>query len=148
MSEEERNLAIAREGLEAFQRGDIETFLNLLDPDVEVFSPPELPNPAHFTGRDDYLPWASRWLDAWETFALEAEAIEPVGEHHVLTTALQRGVGKGSGVEVEMRVYYLTEYRDGLATRGAPVRRSREGAGGSASRRRGHPRRLAGRSLQ
>jgi len=34
-----------------------------------------------------------------------------------LTTALQRGVGKGSGVEVEMRVYYLTEYRDGLATR-------------------------------
>jgi len=104
--------------------------------------------PAHFTGRDDYLPWASRWLDAWETFALEAEAIEPVGEHHVLTTALQRGVGKGSGVEVEMRVYYLTEYRDGLATRGAPVRRSREGAGGSASRRRGHPRRLAGRSLQ
>ena len=40
MSEEERNLAIAREGLEAFRRGDIETFLNLLDPEVEVFSHP------------------------------------------------------------------------------------------------------------
>ncbi|MEK6250548.1 MAG: nuclear transport factor 2 family protein [Actinomycetota bacterium] len=117
MSEEERNLEIAREGLEAFQRGDIETFLNFLDPDVEVFSPPELPNPAHFTGRDGYLPWASRWLDAWESFELEAEAFEPVGEHHVLMTALQRGVGKGSGVEVEMRVCYMLEYRDGLATR-------------------------------
>jgi ketosteroid isomerase-like protein len=117
MSEADRNLATARQGLEDFQRGDIEAFLNLLDPDVEVFSPPELPNPAHFTGRDGYLPWTSRWLDAWESFELEAEAFEPVGEHHVLMTALQRGVGKGSGVEVEMRVYYMLQYRDGLATR-------------------------------
>ncbi len=52
MSEEERNLAIAREGLEAFQRGDIEAFLNLLDPDVEIYSPPDLANPAQFRGRD------------------------------------------------------------------------------------------------
>jgi ketosteroid isomerase-like protein len=118
MSEADDNVAIARQGLEAFQRGDIETFLNLLDPDVEVFSPPDLPNPAHFTGRDGYLLWASRWLDAWENFEqLEAEAFEPVGEHHVLMTAVQRGVGRGSGVEVEMQVCYMLEYRDGLATR-------------------------------
>jgi ketosteroid isomerase-like protein len=117
MSEQDRNLAIAREGLEAFQRGDVETFLSLLDPDVEIFSPPELPNPAQFRGRDGYLPWASQWLDAWETFELEAEGLEPVGEHHVLMTTVQRGIGKGSGVEVEMRVYYMAEYRNGLATR-------------------------------
>jgi len=30
---------------------------------------------------------------------------------------VQRGKGKGSGVEVEMRVCYMLEYRDGLATR-------------------------------
>ena len=117
MSEEERNLAIAREGLEAFRRGDIEAFLNLLDPDVEVFSPPELPNPAQFTGRDGYLPWASRWLDAWEDFEFVGEAFEPVGKHHVLMSVVQRGKGKGSGVEVEMRVCYMLEYRDRLATR-------------------------------
>ncbi|MDQ2940264.1 MAG: nuclear transport factor 2 family protein [Actinomycetota bacterium] len=117
MSEEERNLAIAREGLEAFQRGDIEAFLNLLDPDVEIYSPPDLANPAQFRGRDGWLRWASRWLDAWETFELEAEGFEPVGEHHVLMKTRQHGIGKGSGVEVEMRVYYMLEYHDGLATR-------------------------------
>jgi ketosteroid isomerase-like protein len=79
MSEQNRNLAVAREGLEAFRRGDIETFLNLLDPDVEVFSPPELPNPAQFTGRDGYLPWASQWLDAWEPFELDSEGLSPWG---------------------------------------------------------------------
>ena len=117
MSEQNRNLAVAREGLEAFRRGDIETFLNLLDPDVEVFSPPELPNPAQFTGRDGYLPWASQWLDAWETFELDAEGFEPLRAHHVLMTVRQHGIGKGSGAEVEMRVCYMLEYRDGLATR-------------------------------
>jgi ketosteroid isomerase-like protein len=117
MSEQDRNLAVAREGLEAFRRSDIDAFLNLLDPDVEIFSPPELPNPAQFTGREGYVRWASQWLDAWESFELEAEALEPVGEHHVLMTTRQHGKGKGSGVEVEMRVYYMLEYRDGLATR-------------------------------
>jgi hypothetical protein len=32
-------------------------------------------------------------------------------------SVVQRGVGKGSGVEVEMPVCYLLEYRNGLATR-------------------------------
>jgi ketosteroid isomerase-like protein len=117
MSEADDNVAIARQGLEAFQRGDIEAFMNLLDPDVEVFSPPELPNPAHFTGRDGYLPWASQWLEAWESFELVGEDFEPVGEHHVLMSVVQRGKGKGSGVDVEMRVCYMLEYRDGLAAR-------------------------------
>jgi hypothetical protein len=35
----------------------------------------------------------------------------------VLVTARQHGIGKGSGVEVELRVYYMLEYHDGLATR-------------------------------
>jgi ketosteroid isomerase-like protein len=117
MSEQERNLAIAREGLEDFRGGDIEAFLEKLDPDVEIFSPPDRANPAHFRGREGWLRWTSTWLDAWESFELEAEDIEPVGKHHVLATMMQRGVGKGSGVEVEMRAYYMLEYRDGLATR-------------------------------
>ena len=79
MSSPEENVALAREGVEAFQRGDIEAFLNFLDPEVEIYSPPELPNPAHFRGRDGYLPWIGRWLEAWESFELDPQGFEPLG---------------------------------------------------------------------
>jgi ketosteroid isomerase-like protein len=113
----ERNVATAREGMAAFRRGDIEAFLALLDPEVEVFSPPEFPNSGRFSGREGYLRWTSQWLDAWETFDVEAQDFEPVGDHHVLIPVVQRGKGKGSGVEVEMRACYMLEYRDGLVRR-------------------------------
>jgi ketosteroid isomerase-like protein len=117
MSEQERNMAIAREGLDDFRRGDLEAFLSKLDPDVEIYSPPDRANPAHFRGREGFVQWTSTWLDAWETFEWVDEAFEPVGEHHVLMTVTQRGIGKGSGVEVEMPAYYMAEYHEGLATR-------------------------------
>jgi ketosteroid isomerase-like protein len=117
MSSPERNVAIVRAGLEAFQRGDVESFLAFLDPEVELISPPELPNPAHSTGRDGYVQWYGRWLEAWETFEVEAEEFEPVGERHVVMRVIQRGVGKGSGIEVEMPAFYMLEVEGGMATR-------------------------------
>jgi ketosteroid isomerase-like protein len=117
MSSGEENVAIVRAGLEAFQRGDLEAFLAFLDPDVELVSPAELPNPVHTHGRDGYVQWYSRWLEAWETFEVEAEEFEPAGEQHVVMRVIQRGVGKGSGIEVEMPIYYMVEVGDGMATR-------------------------------
>ena len=117
MSSAEENVAIVRAGMEAFQRGDIEAFLNFLDPEVELVSPPDLPNPTHSIGRDGYVQWFGRWLEAWETFEVEPEEFEPVGERHVVMGVTQRGVGKGSGIEVEMKVFWMTEIADGMAKR-------------------------------
>jgi ketosteroid isomerase-like protein len=116
-SEQDRNLDLAREGLDDYRRGDIEAFLSKLDPEVEIYSPPDRANPAHFRGRQGFLDWTSTWLEAWESFEWVDERFEAIGEHHVLMTVTQRGVGKGSGVEVEMPAYYMTEYRNGLARR-------------------------------
>jgi len=117
MSEAQRNVEAARAGLDAYSRGDMEAFLSRLDPQVEVFSTPELPNPGTFSGREGYLQWTSQWLDAWESFEVEALAVEAVGERHVLMPVRQHGIGKGSGIPVEMAACYMLEYRDGLATR-------------------------------
>ena len=103
--------------MEAFQRQDMEVFLGFLDPEIETYSSPELANPTHVVGRDKWLAWVADWYDAWEMFEIEAEAMEPVGARHVVVTALQRGIGKESGIEVELRVFYLFELRDGVATR-------------------------------
>jgi ketosteroid isomerase-like protein len=117
MSSPEENVAVAREGLEAFQRGDVEAFLSFLDPEVEIVSPPELPNPVRTSGRDGYVRWVGQWLDAWESFEVESERFEPVGERHVLIQVTQRGVGKESGIEVEMGIIYMLEVEDGMARR-------------------------------
>ena len=117
MSSQEENVALSRAATEAFRRGDIDAFLATLDPEVEIFSTPELPNPGRFVGREGWIEWTSQWFDAWADFEVEIEEYEPVGRHHVLLSARQRAKGAGSGVPVEMRVYYLAEYRDGLAKR-------------------------------
>ena len=63
------------------------------------------------------MQWVGRWLEAWERFEVEALGFEPVGERHVLIEIVQRGVGKGSGIEVEMPVIYMIEVGDRKATR-------------------------------
>jgi ketosteroid isomerase-like protein len=117
MSDGAENVATVRAALDAFQRQDMQAFLPFLDLEIETFSAPELANPIHVVGRDKWLAWVADWYDAWETFEIEAEAIEPVGARHVIVTALQRGTGKGSGIEVELRVYYMFELQNGVATR-------------------------------
>jgi ketosteroid isomerase-like protein len=117
MSSPEENVALAREGLGAFQRGDVEAFLYFLDPEVEIVSPAELPNPVRTTGRDGYVRWVGQWLDAWESFEVESEKFEPVGERHVLIHVTQHGVGRESGIEVEMGIIYMLEVEGGRATR-------------------------------
>jgi ketosteroid isomerase-like protein len=117
MSSGGQNAALAREAVEAFQRGDIEAFVATLDPRVDVFCAPELPNAGRFEGRNGFTEWSSQWFEAWERFEVEPEAFEPVGDHHVLIPVRQSGRGRGSGVEVEMRACYMAEYHEGLATR-------------------------------
>jgi uncharacterized protein len=117
MSRQEENVAVAKAGFHAYERGDIEGLLATLDPEIDVHAQEGIPNAGEFHGHDGYLRWASNWFDAWETFEVEPEAFEPVGERHVIVPSAQRGIGRGSGVEVRMNVCYMAEIRDGLVRR-------------------------------
>jgi ketosteroid isomerase-like protein len=113
----EENLARSRKGFEAFMRGDLDTVLKTLDPDIEVFVPLDLPNSGKYHGHEGYLEWVRNWMDAWEEYTLEAEEFRAIDDDHVLTVARQSGRGRGSGLEVSGRVYFLGEYRGGKAVR-------------------------------
>jgi ketosteroid isomerase-like protein len=117
MSEQERNLARVREAVRAFQRGDMDAMVGFLDPEVDVYASPQVAESGRFTGREGWLHWVSRWREVWETFEVELEWVEPVGEDHVLISVRQYGKGKGSGVPVEQSVCCMLEIRHGLATR-------------------------------
>jgi ketosteroid isomerase-like protein len=110
---QQRNLELARAGYEAFQRSDLDAVLALTDPEVEIYLPTTLPNSGTFRGHEGYITWIGQWLEAWEDFRIEVLEMEPVGEHHVVTTIHQSAVGRGSGIPVEMDVAYMSDIREG-----------------------------------
>ena len=115
-AEQRSNLELTERAFEAFNAGDTDRVLALLDPDVEIYMPSELPNSGTFWGHEGYLKWTANWLDAWENFTVEIRKMEPVGERHVVSHAHQSATGKGSGIPVEMDIAYMTESLDGKAT--------------------------------
>jgi ketosteroid isomerase-like protein len=113
-SERQRaNMELAKAGYEAFQRSDVQTVLDLTDPEVEIYLPPTLPNSGTFQGHEGYMTWLGQWLEAWDDFQIEVRGMEAVGERHVVTSIHQSGIGSGSGIPVEMDVAYMLDIRDG-----------------------------------
>jgi len=103
----ERNVAIARSAIEAFNRGDVDAVLALAAPDVEVYAPPDSPNPGRYVGYEGYLRWSEQWLEAWETFTLDVLDIEAVGDRHVVAVVRQNGRGRLSGLALTMEAAHL-----------------------------------------
>jgi ketosteroid isomerase-like protein len=110
------NVELARGGLAAYNAGDLEAVLDLLSPDVEIYSPPEYLNPGTFHGHAGLLEWLGRWLDVWDSFRVEAYDFRAAGDD-VVASARQYAKGKDSGLDVEMDVAYLFTFHDGKATR-------------------------------
>jgi ketosteroid isomerase-like protein len=110
---QQENLAVARAAWDAYGAEDTDGVLAQADPEIEIYMPSDLPNSGIFRGHDGYLTWLGNWLEAWEDFTVDVQRMEPVGERHVVTSAHQSGVGKGSGVPVEMDVAYMVDIRGG-----------------------------------
>jgi ketosteroid isomerase-like protein len=105
----ERRIELAREGISAYDAGDVEAALRLFSPEIEVHSPPGTVNVGTYRGIEGFLKWASMWNEAWGRFNREILRVEAVGERHVVAVVEQKGVGRGSGVEVQQVSGYLME---------------------------------------
>jgi ketosteroid isomerase-like protein len=97
-SERQRqNVELARRGIEAFGRSDMETVLEVLAEDVTVFSSPDLMNAGTYQGHDGFLHWTREWTDAWEGLALDVVSVEPSARAIGWPTSFSAPrVGKGS----------------------------------------------------
>jgi ketosteroid isomerase-like protein len=102
---------LIRLGIAAYNAGDVDAVVALLDEDVEIYSPPDFLNAGRFHGHEGFLRWNEAWNEAWESFAIQIEAIEPVGEDHIVAAVRQRARGRGSGIEIDQHVAYLWEVR-------------------------------------
>jgi ketosteroid isomerase-like protein len=106
------NVEFLREGYEALQRGDMETFTALsrerLGPDFEFH---HVWDGRVFRGFEGTMEWISDTRETWAEYSQEVEEIAELGEDDVLVVVRISGRGGGSGVPVaqELAVVWTFE---------------------------------------
>jgi ketosteroid isomerase-like protein len=112
MSQE--NVELARRLVEAFNKQDIEAFINCLDPSVEYHSVMTVPGGAAYHGRDGVRRYFADFGDAWgDEFRVEPEAFFDLGDETLMFYAVH-GRGQHSGAEVAMPGAQVSRWSDGL----------------------------------
>jgi ketosteroid isomerase-like protein len=110
------NVEIVRRMYNAFHGGDIDRALSHFDPDVLVDASKARPDDVAIgKGHERLMQIVTSWMTAWEEWREEIEEIRDLGSR-VLVLSVQRGRGKGSGVEVEARWAVVYELDGGQIT--------------------------------
>ena len=117
MSQE--NVELVRMGCEAWERGDMEAWLETLHPDVVW-------DTTHFEGRLEGAVYQGRdavrrfavdeWRATWDRYDSRAEQIVEAGDR-VLVFWSQNMVGAGAGVPVQLDSTQVCDVRDGRVVR-------------------------------
>ena len=110
----EQNLQLAREGYEAWNRGDADWLMEHMTEDVEV---EPLRGVGDFdkvySGHAGWKRFWEGWREAWSTIEIRVEHMEDMGDQGALALLTFEGVGRGSGVEVSMTVSHWLTFREG-----------------------------------
>jgi uncharacterized protein len=108
MSQE--NVEVVRRIFDGWSTGDFGAGLADLDPDVVFVVRHPFPEAIETVGPDGIRDYMARFLDNWETYAVEARDLRAAADT-VVADAVQRGVGKASGIEIEQPFFMLFSFR-------------------------------------
>ena len=103
-----------RRGYEAMGRGDFESMLSLLDPEVEMHDRPEAPDARSYRGHEGVGEALQVSFDAFKDFRLVPERFYEA-EDKVAVVLRMGGTGRASGAPVEERIAHFWTIRDGRA---------------------------------
>ena len=110
------NVEVVR-ALEALMRGDVaDELLDLVDPSVVGTPLPDLPDLQTFHGHEGLLQAIDEWRGSWDEYSIEVRHTRDFDDH-LLLSCVQRGRGKGSGVQMEAETYFLFTLRGGKLVR-------------------------------
>jgi ketosteroid isomerase-like protein len=117
MNRRERNAALVREAVEAFEQRNVPGLLEFLDPEIECHVADGLVNTGTWDGLQGFAEMSAAWEEPWSEISYEARDVETPDEDHVLVHIHQTATGAQSGVPVELDVVYMVEVRDERAVR-------------------------------
>jgi ketosteroid isomerase-like protein len=109
------NTSLLLAGYDAWNRGDRDAWLELLDPEIEIETSGVFPDlAAEYRGRERAAKFWSQMLEPWDEFHIEVERIEEEGD--IVAAGIRfRARGEDSGVEVDMRFGNGIRVRDDVA---------------------------------
>lgn len=108
------NVDLMREGIERFNRNDIEGVLGLMDPEIR-FEHRMADLEGDFTGVEPVRGWFADIAQHFASWRIDCGDIRDLGDR-VLALGTMRAIGKGSGVEAEVPYTVVAEFRNGLMT--------------------------------
>jgi ketosteroid isomerase-like protein len=101
-------------GYDAWNRGDLEAYLELLHPDVEISTAGVFPDLAReYSGRESAARFWRQMHEPWEWFEIDVEHVEDEGDWAIASIRF-RARGVDSGVDVDMRFGMAMRAEDGL----------------------------------
>jgi ketosteroid isomerase-like protein len=109
---EERHEELVRSGFEAFNRRDLTDLVTRLHEGVESYVASPLANAGTWHGPQGFVEMVVAWNEAFSKQTNTVLSMRHPDESHVIAEVHQAGVGAGSGVQVEMTIFYLFEIRD------------------------------------
>jgi ketosteroid isomerase-like protein len=117
MSEE--NIQTVRDAAAAFNRGDVDTWLEYFADDIDyraVEGALDDRGPMH--GKDAVRAYVQDWLDMFDDFKVEPMDLIDAGEDQIIAVGRISGRAKLSGVETDLTSAALYTIRDGKIARG------------------------------
>ncbi len=115
MSQE--NVEAFKRGLEAGNRGDVETLLEVLDPEVAWHSALHAllgGEATVYRGHEGVREMLRDLYEAFDEIQIEISEIRDLGDR-LVAIGRTRARGKGSGADVESPIGFVTEFKNGNA---------------------------------
>jgi ketosteroid isomerase-like protein len=115
MSQE--NVEAIRKAFEAFMAEDWEGVVRDADPEIEIIEPPGVVGSRSYHGHEGLTQALKAWPSQWDDFHAELVEVIDANDDQVVSLTRHHGHGKGSGVEVEGEVAYLSTFHQGRVIR-------------------------------
>ena len=99
---------------EAFNRGDFETGLTLLDPQPELYQAPQVVDAEAYIGLEAFVRGMLLFIEDWDDPRLEPQGVDEVGDFVVMRVRVS-GRGRTTGLEMTTQFFHAWTFRDGRA---------------------------------
>jgi ketosteroid isomerase-like protein len=111
------NTDIVRQQIDAANRRDLDAFVALVSPDVEWEDSMFWSEPTQvYRGRAELRGWLERVIEPWESLHFDVEELTEAADDLVFGGARLTTRGKGSGVETQIRGWFLFRLATGKIT--------------------------------